>query len=226
MFSLHCGSKPAEYSDSATSDDDHSGSHHHSGSSDEYFDDSFGDIDTIASEDIVSDIDSESSNTQSNGSPARSSFSGSSRSSVDIVWDIDADSSATSSENGSAVSNSSSASASTSTLQSDSSSSRSSSSADSYKSHSRNDNQRYGIDIERQMLLTEDDILFFGLSYAGFAEPRQGVRNSLNIDRFKAHFGPEPRTVKDILLDLKAEFGGGIVFKDVMMAMNWLKLCK
>ena len=70
---------------------------------------------------------------------------------------------------------------------------------------------------------------YFSLGCSMLALPSQGkvgVRDSLNVDRFKAHFGPEPRTVKDILLDLKAEFGGGIVFKDLMMAMNCLKLCK
>ena len=51
------------------------------------------------------------------------------------------------------------------------------------------------------------------------------MRSNLNIDRFKAHFGPEPRTVKDILHDLKEEFGSNIVCRDAMMAMNWLKLC-
>jgi hypothetical protein len=97
---------------------------------------------------------------------------------------------------------------------------------DSIQEQRRNDNHRYGISIERQMLLTNEDILLFGLTYSGFGEERQNVRNSLNVDRFKAHFGPEPRTVKDILLDLKAEFSGDVVYKDVMMAMNWLKLCK
>ena len=89
-----------------------------------------------------------------------------------------------------------------------------------------NNNQRYGIDVERQMILTEEDILFFGLTYIGFGEERQQVRDSLNVQRFKAHFGPEPITVKDLLLDLKEDFGSGIIYKDVMMAMNWLKLCK
>ena len=89
----------------------------------------------------------------------------------------------------------------------------------------RSDNHRYGVSIERKMLLTNEDILFFGLSYVGFGEERQNVRSTLNIDRFKAHFGPEPRTVKDILHDLKEEFGSNIVCRDAMMAMNWLKLC-
>ena len=79
--------------------------------------------------------------------------------------------------------------------------------------------------LGRNMFLTSEDILFFGLSYVGFGEERQNVRSTLNIDRFKAHFGPEPRTVKDVLHDLKAEFGSNIVYRNVMMTMNWLKLC-
>ena len=101
-----------------------------------------------------------------------------------------------------------------------------SSSAGRRNTRRRNDNQRYGIAVDREMLLTNEDILFFGLTYAGFGEERQQVRDTLNIARFKAHFGPEPRTVKDILFDLKETFGSSIIYKDVLMAMNWLKLCK
>ena len=90
----------------------------------------------------------------------------------------------------------------------------------------RNDNRRYGIDSGRIMLLTVEDILFFGLSYVGFGEERQQVRDKLSVDRFKAHFGPEPRTCLDVLLDLKEHFGSDVIYKDVMMAMNWLKLCE
>ena len=86
-------------------------------------------------------------------------------------------------------------------------------------------NLRYGIGIDRVMLLTIEDIAFFGLSYAGFEEKRQNVRESLNIDRFKAFYGPEPKTVKDLLLDLKDKYPN-IVYRDVMMTLNWLKLCK
>ena len=47
----------------------------------------------------------------------------------------------------------------------------------------------------------------------------------MNIDRFKAFFGPEPRTVKDLFHDLKEKYPD-IIYRDVMMTMNWLKLCK
>lgn len=86
-------------------------------------------------------------------------------------------------------------------------------------------NQRYGICIDRVMFLTIEDITFFGLTYAGFEKKRQNVRESLIIDRFKAFYGPEPKTVKDLLLDLKEKYPN-IVYREVMMTLNWLKLCK
>ena len=39
-------------------------------------------------------------------------------------------------------------------------------------------------------------------------------------------FLAEPRTVKDILLDLKEDFTSDIIYKDVTMTMNFMKLCK
>ncbi|KAL7548803.1 hypothetical protein ACHAWF_012061 [Thalassiosira exigua] len=74
------------------------------------------------------------------------------------------------------------------------------------------------------MLLTKEDVLFFGLSYVGFGEERQHVREALNVNRFKAHFGPEPTTVVDILIDLKEDFSSDLIYRDVFMSMNWLKL--
>ncbi|KAL7524033.1 hypothetical protein ACHAWF_000792, partial [Thalassiosira exigua] len=88
----------------------------------------------------------------------------------------------------------------------------------------RNNNKRYDIGIDRRFMLTVEDVRFFGLCYAGFDQTRQHVRASLNEDRFKAHYGPDPRTVVDVLHDLKEEFGSGLIYKDSMMTMNWLKL--
>ena len=85
--------------------------------------------------------------------------------------------------------------------------------------------KRYSINLDRQMLITEEDVLLFGLSYVGFGEERQNVRVELNTSRFKSHFGVEPRTIKDLLVDLKEEFSGGIIYRDVFMTLNWLKLC-
>lgn len=81
------------------------------------------------------------------------------------------------------------------------------------------------IDLSLEILITTEDILFFGLCHVGFGEERQQVREKLCVSRFIAHFGVEPRTVKDLLLELKEKFTA-LVFKQVMMALNWLKMCK
>ena len=75
------------------------------------------------------------------------------------------------------------------------------------------------------LLMTCEDVLFFGLDLVGFDKERQDVRTSLLLDRFMCFFGPEPRTVKDLLSDLRDEYPD-ISFKDVMMTMNWAKRCK
>ena len=74
--------------------------------------------------------------------------------------------------------------------------------------------------------VTKDDILFYGLCHVGFGDNRQNVRFELNENRFKGFFGVEPRTVKDLLTTLKEEFPDELIFKQVMMAMNWLKMCE
>ena len=82
-----------------------------------------------------------------------------------------------------------------------------------------------GRPIPETLLMTADDVLYFGLIYAGFDDKRQKVRHSLLLDRFMCFYGPEPRTVKDMMLDLHNEFPD-ISFKDLMMTMNWAKRCK
>ena len=79
--------------------------------------------------------------------------------------------------------------------------------------------------INRREILTHLDILFYGLSIVGFGEKRQKVRPALNIGRFKSFFGVESRSVKDLFNELEEEFPD-IIYKEVMMSMNWLKLCK
>eukprot|EP00986_Skeletonema_menzelii_P009268 scaffold4173_cov88-Skeletonema_menzelii.AAC.3 len=73
--------------------------------------------------------------------------------------------------------------------------------------------------------MTEDSVLFYGLVYVGFCQKRQdNVKNrQLLIDRFKAHFGPEPVTVTDLLLELVEKFGESISFRHLMMTLHWLK---
>ena len=43
------------------------------------------------------------------------------------------------------------------------------------------------------------------------------------VDRFKAHYGPEPRSVKDFMSHLCHEFPD-TSFKELLMGLNWLKL--
>jgi hypothetical protein len=71
--------------------------------------------------------------------------------------------------------------------------------------------------------MTADDILLYGLCYAGFGRDRQQVKEKLSVDRFKAHYGSEPCTVKDLMTDLLDEFPS-MSFKDLLMGLNWLKL--
>ncbi|KAL7523317.1 hypothetical protein ACHAWF_000473 [Thalassiosira exigua] len=56
------------------------------------------------------------------------------------------------------------------------------------------------------MIITVDDILHYVLCYVGFGDKWQKVVRVTNVDRFKAHFGPEPRTVKDLNSKLLEKF--------------------
>ncbi|KAL7499474.1 hypothetical protein ACHAWT_007755 [Skeletonema menzelii] len=73
--------------------------------------------------------------------------------------------------------------------------------------------------------MTEDTVLFHGLNYVGFSPQRQNnVKNrQLLVDRFKAHFGPEPISVTDLLLELVKRFGESFSFKFLMMTLHWFK---
>ena len=82
---------------------------------------------------------------------------------------------------------------------------------------------RYQIPKLEASTMTADDILLYGLCYAGFGRDRQQVKEKLSVDRFKAHYGLEPRTVKDLMVDLLDEFPS-MSFKDLLMGLNWLKL--
>ena len=82
---------------------------------------------------------------------------------------------------------------------------------------------RYTIPKLDARIMTADDILVYGLSFVGFGEERQRVVIETSVHRFKAHYGPEPRTVKDLLSDLCNEFPD-TSFKELMMGLNWLKL--
>ena len=71
---------------------------------------------------------------------------------------------------------------------------------------------------------TDLSILFEGLSRAGFCRKRQArVRNELNIERFKAHYGVEPQVVRAIFEDVKDEFPT-FNLDDFFLTLNRLKL--
>ena len=82
---------------------------------------------------------------------------------------------------------------------------------------------RYSVPKVDASIITVDDILSYGLRYCGFGEERQKVVKETSIKRFKGHFGPEPRTVKDLMSDLCDDYPN-TSFKDLLMTLNWLKL--
>ena len=45
----------------------------------------------------------------------------------------------------------------------------------------------------------------------------------ISVNHFKAYYGPEPQTVKDLMSDLCCELPD-TTFKELMMGLNWLKL--
>ena len=93
----------------------------------------------------------------------------------------------------------------------------------SRKKDERSISYRYTVPKLDARIMTADDILFCGLSFVGFGEGRQRVVIETSVHRFKAHYGPEPRTVKDLMLDLCNDFPD-TTFKELLMGLNWLKL--
>ena len=58
----------------------------------------------------------------------------------------------------------------------------------------------------------------------GFTEKKQQrVRHSLNVERFKSHYGVGPKTVRALYKDLKKDFPS-IKLRYYMLTLNWLKL--
>ena len=72
--------------------------------------------------------------------------------------------------------------------------------------------------------LSPVDILSAGLYYAGFDQARQERNNiARKTEWFKAFYGVEPTTVAPFFVDIKNDYPN-IVFKDCLIAMNWLTL--
>ena len=74
------------------------------------------------------------------------------------------------------------------------------------------------------IILTDVDILQAGLHYAGFDTKRQGKVNlNRNMTRYKQFYGVDPSTAAPLFRDLRNKFPS-FVYKDGLMAMNWLFL--
>ena len=72
--------------------------------------------------------------------------------------------------------------------------------------------------------LTDVDLLFAGLSYAGFDRGRQNnVCINTNLKRFKAFFGVPPSTLVPMFSDLTDKYPK-VRRKDLLMTMNWFTL--
>lgn len=75
-------------------------------------------------------------------------------------------------------------------------------------------------------VITAPDLLSTGLAFVGFDQKRQSKAKAqeqkLNIDRFKAHFGEEPKVFVPLINDLKNKYGS-INIQDFLMTVNWLK---
>lgn len=82
---------------------------------------------------------------------------------------------------------------------------------------------RYRVPRLDASIMTAQDILAYGLMYVGFGKERQNVVQKTSVDRFKAHYGPEPQAVKDLMTDLISSFPS-TSFKELLMGLNWLKL--
>ena len=81
------------------------------------------------------------------------------------------------------------------------------------------------IDLKRHQVDTKEDVLFVGLSYAGFEKDRQNVREKMNNERFHAFYKLCPEAV----LDAKNYFDnygeGVLTFERLLYMLNFLKLC-
>ena len=71
-------------------------------------------------------------------------------------------------------------------------------------------------------LISEYDVLSYGLSMIGFGLERQNVRHQLNEERFQSAFCVPSSSIAPILNDLGNEYPD-MKYKDTMMVMNWFK---
>ncbi len=65
-------------------------------------------------------------------------------------------------------------------------------------------------------------VMSFGLDMVGFGAKRQTVQDSLNMQRFRAHFGVGPKAIVAMLKDLSSKQN----VEHIMITLCWLKLYK
>lgn len=82
--------------------------------------------------------------------------------------------------------------------------------------------------IPEVALVTDEDILSYGLLLVGFDKSRQKVTIELNLERFKAHFGVGHSTVRGLFQDLKEANptvdNKVFNYAHAFMTLNWMKL--
>ena len=66
-------------------------------------------------------------------------------------------------------------------------------------------------------------VMSFGLDMVGFGAKRQNVRDTLNMQRFRSHFGIGPEAIIDVIAGM-TNGKRDTLLKDLMMTLCWLKL--
>jgi hypothetical protein len=74
--------------------------------------------------------------------------------------------------------------------------------------------------IELSCTMNVRSVMSFGLEMVGFGAKRQKVRDTLNMQRFRSHFGIGPEAIIDLIADMKRD----TLLSHLMMALCWLKL--
>ena len=69
-------------------------------------------------------------------------------------------------------------------------------------------------------------VMLFGLGLVGFGVKRQNIRNKLNLQLFRSHFGIGPEAIIPIIADIKHNKSKreNIILSHLLMTLCWLKL--
>jgi hypothetical protein len=66
-------------------------------------------------------------------------------------------------------------------------------------------------------------VMPFGLEMVGFGAKRQKVRDTLNMQHFRSHFGIGPEAIIDLIANMKHDKSDTLL-SHLMMTLCWLKL--